>query len=115
MLETHIDREVVLQGVQVLLDALETVSHANSSHELLGEFTTVVLNAIWDCVVANRRNLAHLLAGDGLGDLLDAIQACHAAVQPLALAVLAGTPSKSAPSGPQTFAHLHRLAPAHVA
>lgn len=64
--------------------------HANPSHEMLGESTTAVLNALWDCVVTNRRNLAHLLADDGLGDLLDAIEACHAAVQPLALAILAG-------------------------
>ena len=79
-----------VQGIQVLGDALETATHTNASHELLGEYTAAVLTAIWDCIVTNRRNLAHLLADDGLGDLLDAIEACHAAVQPLALALLAG-------------------------
>ena len=81
---------VMFQGIQILVDALEVSTHANPSHEMLGEYTTAVLNALWDCVVTNRRNLAHLLADDGLGDLLDAIEACHAAVQPVALAVLAG-------------------------
>ncbi len=83
-------RPHALQGIQVLVDALEMATHANTSHELLGEYTAAVLNAIWDCIVKNRRNLAHLLADDGLGDLLDAIEACHAAIQPLALAILAG-------------------------
>ena len=87
---SHCSQLVTFQGIQVLVDALEAATHANPSHEMLGEYTTAVLNALWDCVVTNRRNLAHLLADDGLGDLLDVIEACHAAVQPLALAILAG-------------------------
>ena len=81
----------------MLVSALEAAMHANPSHEMLGESTTAVLNALWDCVVTNRRNLAHLLADDGLGDVLDAIEACHAAVQPLALAILAGEAQLTCP------------------
>lgn len=74
-------------GLNALRSALITLKSVD--HTLPSAFGVAVMEALWYCVVTNRRNLARFLAADGLDAVIDLLEACNPHLYPVILSCLA--------------------------
>ncbi|KAK9829850.1 hypothetical protein WJX72_008249 [[Myrmecia] bisecta] len=74
-------------GVVVLQLELGKLRDADTSAP--SPFAIAVMDLAWSTVVPNRKNLARFLVADGMAAILDVLESCHVAVQPLVLTVIA--------------------------
>ncbi|GAX82203.1 hypothetical protein CEUSTIGMA_g9631.t1 [Chlamydomonas eustigma] len=76
-----------VQGVAVLLSLLSEACTLDPT--LPSSLVLATLNAIWNCIVPDKKNLAHFLVSDGLDLLLNLIEKGHRSHMPLALSLMA--------------------------
>eukprot|EP00195_Chlamydomonas_chlamydogama_P007748 CAMPEP_0202890108 /NCGR_PEP_ID=MMETSP1392-20130828/615_1 /ASSEMBLY_ACC=CAM_ASM_000868 /TAXON_ID=225041 /ORGANISM="Chlamydomonas chlamydogama, Strain SAG 11-48b" /LENGTH=1052 /DNA_ID=CAMNT_0049573609 /DNA_START=191 /DNA_END=3349 /DNA_ORIENTATION=- len=75
------------QGVAVLLDQLQRLIRADPT--LPSPFAVAVLDAVWCCVVPDRKNLARFLVDEGMDALLSLLERGNKGHRPTILSVLA--------------------------
>ena len=74
------------QGVSVLLDRLTQISTLDAT--LPSPLVLATLNAVWCCIVPDRKNVAKFLVAEGMDTLINLLERGHRAHRPLVLSVL---------------------------